>query len=297
MDLFARELLLPRPFARELHLDRNLSAADIADRLGAPYEIVAQQLLDALLLPPVITEAEAVRERAEPNPDQRKAIAHRGAPYLLTAGPGTGKTQTLTARVESLLTDGVDPREILVLTFSNKAAGEMSDRIAGLDAGAAAAMWIGTFHAFGLDVLRRFGDRIGIDQGFRLMDRAEAVELIEDEFPRMDLVHYRNLYDPSLVIRDLLSAISRAKDEVVDAQAYRDLVSAMVEAARDGTEGDRELAAAAEEVARTYMLYERLKGPGRLDFGDLVMQPVKLLEQDGGLRAHFASTYRHVLVD
>lgn len=297
MDLFARELLLPRPFARELHIARKMSAADIADKLGAPYEIVAQQLLDALLLPPIAPEAQSIREHKEPNPDQKKAISHRGAPYLLTAGPGTGKTQTLTARIAALLADKVDPREILVLTFSNKAAGEMSDRIAGHDAGAAAAMWIGTFHAFGLDILRRFGDRIGIDQGFRMIDRPEAVELIEDEFPRLGLIHYRNLYDPSLVIRDILSAISRAKDEVVDAPSYQALVTAMAKAARYGSDEDRAAAAAADEVARTYTLYERFKGPQRLDFGDLVMQPVKLLEQDSELRTHFASTYKHVLVD
>jgi superfamily I DNA/RNA helicase len=297
MDLFAREFLLPRPFVCELHLTRKMSAADIAGKLDAPYDIVAQQLLDALLLPPIVPETKTIREHKEPNADQEKAIAHRGAPYLLTAGPGTGKTQTLTARIAALLDDKVDPREILVLTFSNKAAGEMSDRIAEHDAAAAAAMWIGTFHAFGLDILRRFGDRIGIDQAFRMIDRAEAVELIEDEFPRLDLTHYRNLYDPSLVIRDLLAAISRAKDEVVDAQAYQALVTAMAGRAKSGSDDDRAIAAAADEVARTYTLYERLKGPRRVDFGDLVMQPVKLLEQDSELQQHFAAIYKHVLVD
>lgn len=297
MDLFAREFLLPRPFARELHLTKKMSAADITEKLGAPYEVVAQQLLDALLLPPMVRETEPVREHKEPNADQKKAIAHRGAPYLLTAGPGTGKTQTLTARIAALLDDNVDPREILVLTFSNKAAGEMSDRIAAHDSAAAAAMWIGTFHAFGLDILRRFGDRIGIDPGFRMIDRAEQVELIEEEFPRLDFAHYRNLYDPSLVIRDLLAAISRAKDEVVDAQAYQALVAALEERTKSGSDEDREAAAAADEVARTYALYERLKGPARVDFGDLVMQPVKLLEQDSELQEHFAATYKHVLVD
>jgi superfamily I DNA/RNA helicase len=297
MDLFAREFLLPRPFACELHLSRKMSAADIAEKLGAPYEIVAQQLLDALLLPPITPQVDTTREHKEPNANQTKAIAHRGAPYLLTAGPGTGKTQTLTARIAALLDDKVDPREILVLTFSNKAAGEMSDRIAAHDAAAAAAMWIGTFHAFGLDILRRFGDRIGIDQGFRMIDRAEAVELLEDEFPRLDFTHYRNLYDPSLVISDLLAAISRAKDEVVDAQAYQALVTAMTERAKSGSDDDRAAATAADEVARTYALFERLKGPRRVDFGDLVMQPVKLLEQDSELQQHFAATYKHVLVD
>ncbi|MFX7784555.1 UvrD-helicase domain-containing protein, partial [Acinetobacter baumannii] len=87
---------------------------------------------------------------------QAAAAAHRGEAYLLEAGPGTGKTQTLIARVEGLLGEGVDPRRILLLTFSNKAAGEMAERIARKRPEAAAAMWIGTFHAFGLDIIRRF---------------------------------------------------------------------------------------------------------------------------------------------
>jgi len=297
MDLFARELLLPRPFVRRLHADEGLSAVEIAKRLGAPYEIVAQQLLDALLLPPVFLETKANEVRKELNEDQKAAIAHRGLPYLLTAGPGTGKTQTLTARVASLLDDKVDPREILVLTFSNKAAGEMSDRIAAHDASAAAAMWIGTFHAFGLDILRRFGDHIGIDPEFRMIDRAEAVELLEHEFTRLNLVQYRDLYDPSRVMADLLGAISRAKDEVVDAAAYQEFVARMTDKAEHGCDEERVAAASADEVARTYALYETLKGSRRVDFGDLLMLPVKLLEQHPDVQEHFAASYKHVLVD
>src|SRR5438105_3744348 len=97
MDLFARELLLPRSVARKLHVEENLTASEIAQRLGAPFEVVAQQLLDALLLPVVTPRnAEATPERAL-NKEQSAAAAHRGLPYLLEAGPGTGKTQTLVA--------------------------------------------------------------------------------------------------------------------------------------------------------------------------------------------------------
>ena len=162
MDLFARELLLPRGVARALHVDQGLSASAIAAKLGAPFEVVAQQLLDALLLPPVpVMSGERHVERPL-NPLQVAAAAHRGKAYLLEAGPGTGKTQTLTARVESLLDEGVDPRRILMLTFSNKAAGEMMERIARKRPEAAAAMWIGTFHAFGLDIVRRFHAELGL---------------------------------------------------------------------------------------------------------------------------------------
>jgi superfamily I DNA/RNA helicase/Zn-dependent peptidase ImmA (M78 family) len=295
MDLFAREFLLPRDVARELHIDGKMSAAPIAKKLGAPYDMVAQQLFDALLLPPVVAEDRPERPPPTLNDAQRDAVLHRGVAYLLKAGPGTGKTQTLTARVSALVENDVDPRSILVLTFSNKAAGEMSDRIAARNPQAAAAMWIGTFHAFGLDLLRRFGDRLGISPGFRMIDRAEQVELLENEFPRLGLVHYRDLYDPTSKIADLLDAISRAKDEVVGPERYAELAAEMAAAATD--DESRLAAQAADEVARVYARYEVLKGPGRIDFGDLVMLPTMLLETDETSREHFAATYAHVLVD
>ena len=220
MDLFARELLLPRSVARALHVDEGLTASAIAAKLGAPFEVVAQQLFDALLLPPVPPPTAAVLVERPLNPQQASAARHRGEAFLLEAGPGTGKTQTLIARVEGLLEDGVDPRRILLLTFSNKAAGEMAERIARKRPEAAAAMWIGTFHAFGLDVIRRFHAELGLPKDPRMMDRTEAVELLEEEFPRLKLSHYRNLYDPTQIIADMLAAVSRAKDEVVDAETY-----------------------------------------------------------------------------
>ena len=114
MDLFAREFLLPRELMRRLHLEQLLTALDIATRFGAPFDVVAQQLFDALLLPPVTGEAAPPGPEKPLNEAQRVAAEHRGEAYLLSAGPGTGKTQTLVARLEGLLDDGVDPRRILV---------------------------------------------------------------------------------------------------------------------------------------------------------------------------------------
>ncbi len=297
MDLFARELLLPRPWVRALHIDHGLSARDIADRIGAPFEVVAQQLLDALLLPTV--PEEAVKDPGERplNTDQRVAAEHQIGPYLLEAGPGTGKTRTLVGRIEHLLRTGVDPRRILVLTFSNKAAGELSTRIARLDAEAAAAIWIGTFHAFGLDLVRRFHREMGLPSDPRLLDRTEAVEVVENEFPKLGLVHYRNLVDPTDLIATLLSAISRAKDEVVDAERYGALAEEM-HAAADGDQAKIEAAEKALEVARVYAFYERVKlERAAVDFGDLVLRPVQLLEGNEAVREALRGTYDHVLVD
>ena len=296
MDLFARELLLPRPVLRARHVDEGLTASEIADRFEAPFDVVAQQLLDALLLPTVSSKSDPQRPPMPPNKPQLAAAGHRGEAFLLEAGPGTGKTQTVALRVEGLLEEGVDPRRILVLTFSNKAAGEMADRIARKHRDAAAAMWIGTFHAFGLDIIRRFHAELGLPSDPRLMDRTEAAELLEDEFPRLDLRHYRNLYDPTPIIADMLSAISRAKDEVVDAARYAELADAMLRRATD--EDEREAGEGCTEVARVYADYERLKRVAHcVDFGDLVMLPVLLLEQNGGIRRHLQNEYDHVLVD
>lgn len=296
MDLFARELLLPRNVARALHVDQGLSASAIAAKLGAPFEVVAQQLFDALLLPIVPPAAVATHVERPLNPLQAAAAAHRGESYLLEAGPGTGKTQTLIARVEGLLEEGVDPRRILLLTFSNKAAGEMVERIARKQPDAAAAMWIGTFHAFGLDVIRRFHAELGLPKDPRMMDRTEAVELLEEEFPRLRLAHYRNLYDPTQIIADMLAGVSRAKDEVVDAETYAALADAMLAKAADSE--TREVAERAGEVARVYAAYEQLKRNAHcIDFGDLVALPVKLLEAEAAIRATLQAQYDHVLVD
>ncbi|HEI6966036.1 UvrD-helicase domain-containing protein [Yersinia enterocolitica] len=295
MDLFAREFLLPRHVVKTLYLD-GMSALSIAEKLGAPFDVVAQQIFDALLLPPPLPEDIKSAIEYPLNAEQEKAAAHRGPAFLLEAGPGTGKTQTLVGRVKGLLADGVDPRKILLLTFSNKAAGEMAERIARVDTEAAAAIWIGTFHSFGLDLIRRFHDELNLPLDPRLLDRTEAVELLEHEFPILDLVHYRNLYDPTRMIADILTGISRAKDEVVDANTYLALAQAM----RDRAVGIEDIATAEKsiEVARVYATYETLKRQARcIDFGDLVSLPVKLLEENEAIRSHIQSTYEHVLVD
>jgi superfamily I DNA/RNA helicase/Zn-dependent peptidase ImmA (M78 family) len=296
MDLFARELLLPRPLIVDLHVAQGLTCSEIAGRLGAPFEVVAQQMLDALLLPHVPVAAEAEPVEIPLNKKQEDAAGHRGAAFLLQAGPGTGKTRTLVARVESLLEEGVDPRRILLLTFSNKAAGEMAERIALKRPKEAAALCIGTFHSFGLDILRRFNDRCNLPANPRLLDRTEAVELIENEFPCLGLTHYRNLYDPSQTVAEILTAVSRAKDEVIDAAEYLALATAMRAAAPDHS--GVEAAEKAAEVARVYARYEELKAVAQcVDFGDLVMRPVLLLESDEAVRAQLQGAYDHILVD
>lgn len=296
MDLFARELLLPREWVKNLHVNEGMTCSDIANKMGAPFEVVAQQLLDALLLPQVAVEESTPSPEIPLNRKQADAATHRGQAFLLQAGPGTGKTRTLIARVDGLLDEGVDPRRILLLTFSNKAAAEIADRIALKRPVEATSLWIGTFHGFGLDILRRFNEQCGLPADPQLLYRVEAVDFIEEEILRLGLVHHRNLYDPSEIVADMLSAISRAKDEVVNAEAYMKLAQQML---ADANTSDEKFAAEkALEIARVYNFYEDAKRKRKsIDFGDLVMMPVELLEQNDAVRQSLQQHYDHVLVD
>lgn len=194
-NVFARELVLPRSLARRLHVVDGFTGAAIAERSGLPIALVRQQLFDALLLP----EPEAVAETPapayvpRPDPSQDRAAAHRGSPFQLQAGPGTGKTRTLVKRVASLIAEGIDPAAMLVLTFSNRAAGELAERLVSAVPDAAPKIWIGTFHAFGLDLVRRHHNRLGLSSNPVLFDRSDAIALLEEILPTLPLVHYRNL--------------------------------------------------------------------------------------------------------
>jgi superfamily I DNA/RNA helicase len=298
MDLFARELLFPRAYAVDLHIRQGLSARTIAQKLGAPLPMVQQQLLDALLLPSP-GPAQAAAEQVAPVPDdsQRDAAAKRGSPFLLQAGPGTGKTRTLVNRINGLVAEGIPPDSILVLTFSNKAASELIERISSRHPDAARSMWIGTFHSFGLDIVRRFHDKFGLPPDPQVFDRTDAIELLEDELPRLPLRHFRNLWDPTMDLADMLNAISRAKDEVVDAAGYRGYAELMLQNAGPSAE-ERKPAEKSLEVAILFEAYERLMTTGQaVDFGDLVAKPVRLLEADAAVRAALRARHRHILVD
>lgn len=296
-NVYARELLLPRAFARDLHSERNLTAAAIADQTNLPLSLVRQQILDALLLPPAVPEMEPEQPQArKPDPSQERAAAHRGKPFQLQAGPGTGKTRTLVKRILMLLAEGIDPAAILILTFSNRAAGELSERLTAAAPEAAPKLWIGTFHAFGLDLVRRYHDRLGLAPNPSLFDRSDAIEVLEDILPTLPLVHYRNLWDPAMVLRDIVGAISRAKDEMVGPLRYRELAKAME--ANPCDEDVRIAAAKCLEIADVYDLYQAaLRKHGGVDFGDLIMRPTELLEKDEAVRVGVQLRHRHILVD
>jgi DNA helicase II / ATP-dependent DNA helicase PcrA len=298
-NVFAREFLLPRKVARQRFVVERLSASTISRQLGLPLPLVRQQILDVILLPLPENEdsvGSPLPRPCRPDPTQDRAAAHRGSPFQLQAGPGTGKTRTLVKRILSLLEEGVDPASILVLTFSNRAAGELSERVTEAVPDKAPRIWIGTFHAFGLDLIRRHYDQLNLPADPALFDRSDAIAVLEEILPTLPLVHYRNLWDPALVLREVLSAISRAKDELVDANGYRVLAQRMLDAA--GDDDSTQAARKCLEVAEIYERYEQAKaGHQAVDFGDLIMRPTMLIESDPALKAAVQLRHRHVLVD
>ena len=304
-NVFAREFLLPRPVARAKFLEGQ-GARAIAGHINLSIDIVRQQLIDALLLPPISPVEETPHVwTPRPDPSQDNAAEHSGSAFQLQAGPGTGKTRTLVKRVLHLLKEGADPASILVLTFSNRAAAELSERLTKAAPQAAPRIWIGTFHAFGLDLVRRYHDLLKLPADPILFDRSDAIEVLEEILPTLALVHYRNLWDPAMILRDMVSSISRAKDELADASAYEALAAGMLDRARaqafptaEAKEAAIEAAEKALEVARVYKLYEgALREHQAVDFGDLIMRPALLIEGNEAVRTALRLRHRHVLVD
>ena len=294
-DVFAGEFLCPSDWlAAELKSGKSI--ADISKVLGVPHHLVVNQAVRALLLPPLaVPDKDAPKPAIQLDDSQAKAATWSQGPLLVDAGPGTGKTRTLVKRVEHLLSQKVSPVSILALTFSNKAAAEMRERLGAAVGPATIEMWIGTFHAFGLELLSRFPGRINRSRDMRIVDQTGALAMLEANLARLDLVHYQNLYDPALELTGVLKAISRCKDEMIVPEDYAREAQQFLDTCG---EAERENAEKAVEVARVYRVYEQiLKECDAVDFGDLVMQAARLLETDATLNAEYRSRFKHVLVD
>jgi superfamily I DNA/RNA helicase len=262
--------------------------------------MVQHQMSFSLLVSNLISELVDFEQCAPSAPldqSQRFVAEWTGGPLLVEAGPGTGKTKTLVGRIEFLLSQNVHPTSILSLTFSNKAAEEMRSRVAIAARDIAHQIWIGTFHAFGLELLRKYGFKIGINPDFKILDPIDGIFLLEERLQSLNLVHYRNLYDPTMYLPDILSAISRAKDELVDPDSYMALAEEMIISAgsdeKKRTAGDK-----AVEVARVYKIYQQhLESESLLDFGDLIFRSVLLLQGNPDVSEDIQSMYTHILVD
>jgi DNA helicase-2/ATP-dependent DNA helicase PcrA len=231
------------------------------------------------------------------SPKQREAVLHGDGPLLIVAGAGTGKTTVLTRRIAHLIASKrARPQEILALTFTEKAAAEMSERVDQLIPYGYAETWIGTFHAFGDRVLREWALEAGLTPEFRVLSRPEQVIFLRERLWRLPLRRYRPLGDPTKHLQALLTLVSRAKDEDVSPAAYREWAEARAAVAadaesRDEVDGHR-------ERAEFYEAYQTLLlEAGAVDFGDQIARTLGLLRDRPAVLAELAARYRYILVD
>lgn len=234
-------------------------------------------------------------------PSQLAAVTHGDGPLLIVAGAGTGKTTVVTRRIAWLIASRrARPSEILALTFTDKAAGEMEARVDQLVPYGYVDAWISTFHAFGDRVLREQALEVGLVPDFRVLSRPEQFIFARDRLFEMPLERYRPLGDPTRYIDALLTLIARAKDEDISAGAYEAFAERQVrdgEAGGDGSEPG-EGAGAHRELARTYAVYQRLlREAGRVDFGDLISIPLQLFRDRPDILRRYQERFRYILVD
>lgn len=296
-DVFAGEMLCPADWLRdELNIKRR-TPREVAQELGLPQGLVLNQSIRALLLPPIRPP-----EKSEPfapaalDDTQQEAARWINGPLLVDAGPGTGKTHTLVHRVQHLLENGASPASILALTFSNKAAEEMRERISVSNPDAAIEMWVGTFHAFGRELLTKYPQRVGRTSNLLILDEAGSLAILEANLERLPLRYYQNLYEPAYELVPVLRAISRCKDELISPDEYRAAAEAATASAV--SDDEREAAARALELAAIYEIYEQAKREAdAVDFGDLVVLAARALEEHADLMAEYRSRFTHILVD
>src|SRR6185503_20024300 len=209
------------------------------------------------------------------NGPQRDAVIHEGGPLLIVAGAGSGKTRVLTHRIAYLLgARHTQPGEILAITFTNKAAGEMKERVAHLVGPRARAMWVSTFHSACVLILRAEAAKLGLKSSFTIYDQGDSVRLMTMVARDLDLDAKRY---PG---RSLAAQVSNLKNELIDEEAFVP-------------------STAPEKVlAEAYKLYQqRLRQAHALDFDDLIMTTVSLLQAFPDVAEHYRRRFRHVLVD
>lgn len=211
------------------------------------------------------------------NPEQQKAVLHAGSPLLVVAGAGSGKTRVLTRRIAYIMARRqVRPYEILAITFTNKAAGEMKARVADLVGPVAQSMWVSTFHSSCVRMLRQEVERLGYSSSFSIYDSADSQKLISRVMETL------NLDSKRYPARQFQNLISNAKNDLLTPYEYLSNAANQFETV----------------VADVYTLYEkRLQQANAMDFDDLIMKTVQVLQKHPEAKARFRSRFRHILVD
>ena len=212
------------------------------------------------------------------NDKQHEAVVTTEGPCLVIAGAGSGKTKVLTHKIAYLIGEKqVKPWNIIAITFTNKAANEMKERIANLVGDEAKDIWMGTFHSICVRILRRFIDRIGFDTSFIIFDTSDQRTLIKACLKDL------NIDDKMFTDRSVLSEISNAKNEMLEPSQYTIRAN-----------GDYRK----EKIATVYELYQkRLKENNAIDFDDIINYTIKILMENSDILEYYANKFKYVLVD
>ena len=212
------------------------------------------------------------------NPAQREAVEKTEGPVLILAGAGSGKTRVLTTRIGHLIEDkGVQPANILAITFTNKAANEMRERVEETLDSDASDMWISTFHSCCVRILRKDINRIGYNRSFVIYDSADQVTLVKDCLKELNLSD--KVFEPKVII----STISGAKDKLYDPKQFKAMHM-----------NDNRMS----KIADVYALYQdRLKRNSALDFDDLIFKTVELLKSDKEVLDYYRNRFKYIMVD
>jgi DNA helicase-2/ATP-dependent DNA helicase PcrA len=211
------------------------------------------------------------------NPQQREAVIHQGSPLLVVAGAGSGKTRVLTRRIAYLLGEqGVAPYQILAITFTNKAAAEMKERVSELVGDSARSMWVSTFHSACVRILRLEASRLGYSNSFTIYDSSDSIRLLTV------IIKGLNLDSKQYAARAVHGVISAAKNELIGPADYANATTNHYE----------------KTIAEIFALYQkRLMSANAMDFDDLIGKTVDLLQRFPEARARFRSRFKHILID
>lgn len=229
------------------------------------------------------------------NKEQREAVEQGEGPLLIVAGAGTGKTTVITERIKHLIgSELAKPSEIAALTFTEKAAREMQERVDVAMPYGYTEMWISTFHSFCDRVLRDCVLQVGLDPRFKLMTSAEAVQLVRDNLFEFKLKYFRPLGNPNKFIGGMLQHFSRLQDEDINPKEYFDWVGKQ----KARGEEDRLEIEKWKELAEAYRKYDELKvKEGRMDFGDLIVNTLDLFRKRPNVLREYQKRFKYVLVD
>ena len=234
------------------------------------------------------------------NESQLKAVTHRNGPLLIIAGAGTGKTSVITRRIAYIIEQKwALPSEILALTFTEKAAAEMEERVDMLVPYGFTDMWMSTFNAFGDRFLRDYSLDIGLPANFKVLSATEQMIFMREHLYAFELKHYRPVSSPASHIKSLINHFSRLKDELISPEQYQDYAQTKHLAAQKSSDSEQIVEAEkALELANAYSRYQELMiQSGNLDYGDQLYLVNKVLDENISVLRKIRQRFKYILVD